>query len=94
MQEDLNDADFYLNHDLRRFWFPMEEADAGSLGTGIVLPTGTLLVGRTKHLGHAGRILAGNRAQVIYQDKNWMVLRIITSLDLTALREESVTTSS
>ena len=94
-REDLNGLDFYLNRDLRRFWFPIRESDPPETsGTGVILPSGTLLVGRTKHLIHAEEYLTSSRTEIVYRDKNWMVLRITTSLDLTTLPKESTTASS
>ncbi len=94
-REDLNGLDFYLNRDLRRFWFPIQESDPPeAIGAGVVLPSGTFLVGRTKHLIHAREYLTDNRAEIVYQDKNWMVLQITTSLDLATLPKESTNPTS
>jgi len=93
-REDLNGLDFYLNLDLRRFRFPIRESDPPeSIVTGL-LPSGTLLVGRTKHLIHAEEYLTDNRAEIVYRDKNWMVLQITTPLDLATLPKEPTNHSS
>jgi 4-amino-4-deoxy-L-arabinose transferase-like glycosyltransferase len=76
-REDLNGLDFYLQRNLTRIKFPTKPTDTPeSIGAGKILPPGTLIVGRSKHLKIALDTLPESLYSLAYKDKDWTILRV------------------
>ena len=82
-REELNGLDFYLERTPKRYKFPIKPTDSPeAIGANVVLPPGTLILGRAKHLKYAEDFLPENLYSIAHKDRDWTILLTREPIDL------------